>query len=215
MAAIGIHILEKLPVEIIQDFRRTRQSQAIAPNVQEYILQLDQAANILNGQKGVAPVTNIRRAAIGLQELYPNISYNTCRTRIEDAINYFNVNNAVKEDAWNNFYADRMEDIAQLAIAKDDLRQATSCFERARDYRLQASRSAISTADLKPKPFLVSPDVDAKRLGIPEFNLKKLWPETTKYVNKLPITSDQKERIKREAGEVLGIETIDNYESVE
>jgi hypothetical protein len=60
----------------------------------------------------------------------------------------------------------------------------------------------------------VSPDVDPERLGLPDINLKQLWNDTRKLVDKFPIDSRAKEAIIKEAGQNLGIDTVD-YEPVE
>ena len=139
--------LEKLHPDIVQDFKRTGKSTAIAPDLQQYILQLDRVAEIHQFEH------NVSRAARKLQETFPNLTFMTARLRVYDAINIFHLNNTVKAEAWDNYYADRMEDLGKLAIASDNLSEARRCEERARyrdwetdrkSTRLNSSHSAKS-----------------------------------------------------------------------
>lgn len=86
--------LEKLDPEIISDFRKNRKSEAIAPALQEYIIHLDRAAELHNLHG------NVSRVAKELAKEFPDqISFQTARQRVYDAINYFHLNSNVKNEA--------------------------------------------------------------------------------------------------------------------
>jgi len=187
--------IEKLPVPIIQEFRRTGVSLGIPTELQQYILQLDRAVEIFNVEKE----HNISRAARKLMESFPEMAFSTAKTRIYDAINYFHLNNTVKAEAWNNYYADRFEDLGKLALKKFDFTESRRCFERAAEYRKEASQVALNPDAIKPHTFLISPEVTPELLGMTDKSLKKMWIETEQFIDGLPINQKEKNAIKREA----------------
>jgi hypothetical protein len=211
MSKASLKDLHRLPVEIIQDFRKTGKSLAIPGYIQDYILQLDRAVEIHNAEHE----HNVSRAAMRLMESFPNISLNTARARIFDAINYFHLNNTVKAEAWDNYYADRLEDLAQFAISKNNITEARRSMEKAREYRKEAAGNILNGEELKPHVILISPEVNPELLGLKDFNLKQLWKETQDFIEELPIDKMDKRNVMQDAAQNLNqIEDID-YEDVE
>lgn len=210
MSKPSLKDLDTLPVEIIQDFRRTGQSMAIPDHIKTYILQLDRAVEIHNAEHE----HNVSRAAMRLMETFPTISLNTARARIFDAINYFHLNNTVKAEAWDNYYADRMEDLSKYALTSS-ITEARRCMEKAREYRKEAASNILDGEELKPHVILISPEVNPDLLGLKDFNLKQLWKETKDFIEELPIDKMDKRNVMQDAAENLNqIEDVD-YEDVE
>lgn len=198
--------LEKLHPDIVQHYRRTGKAEGIPEKVKEFIDILDRAAEIFNTEK------NIARAARMLQGDF-DIAFQTARQRIYDAINYFHLNNTVKEEAWHNFYADYFENLAKLALAKDDLTEARRNVERAMSARIKAASIHIDPDQLQPKDQMLTPDITNERLGLPDVNLKKIWNDTEEFIDNLNISNEKKEEVKNEARENLGIpEDVDHEE---
>lgn len=197
--------LQTLPVEIIQNFRKTGKSLAIKDDLKEYIRQLDRAVEI----RTASHEHNISRAAKMLQESFPQLTFNLARQRVYDAINYFHLNSSVKAEAWCNYYADRLEDLAKINIAKNNTTEARRCFERARDFRIEASQLSINPDEIKPHVFLVSPEVKPELLGLKEFNLHFLWKETKDFIEELPIDKRDKKSALIDAAGALNVEDID------
>lgn len=193
--------MQKLPIEVIKDFRLNRTSEAIPIKLQVYILEIDRAAEIFLHEHE----HNVSRAALKLTETFPDMAHNTARQRIYDAINYFHLNSTVKEEAWNNYYADRMEDMAKFALSKNNLTEARRCMQQAREYRQHAVINSIDPEEFKPHFYLISPEVDAELLNLPNFNLKKLWTETKDFINDLPVDSKNKKDALSDASISLGI----------
>ena len=189
--------IEKLSVEIIQDFRKNGESSAISSELQAYIIHLDRAIEIFRFEG------NISRAAKQLMNEHPNdiLTYKTAYRRISDAINYFHLNNTVKNEAWNNFYADKMEDLAKLAIKMNNITEARRCFEKAKAFRTDKDENAIDPDKLKLKDHLINPDIDPERLGLTNVNLKNLWIKAEEFIDKLDLEPQEKERLKKEASE--------------
>lgn len=202
--------LETIPVEILQDFRETGESMALGDDLKTYIMQLDRAVEIRTQEHE----HNIMRGAKRLQESFPDISLSTAKNRIYDAINYFHLNSTVKAEAWSNYYADRMEDLARLSIAANNITEARRCIERSKEFRLEASNLAIDPNEIKPHTFLVSPEVNPALLGLEEFNLGKLWTNTEKFIKDLPIDQRDKQTALSDAAMALNRTEDIDYEDV-
>lgn len=199
--------LEKIPPEIIADYRKTRISKGISQELQIYIDQLERAVELYKKKR------SIRKAAKELNADFKDISFNTCRQRIYDAINYFHLNSTVKEEAWYNFYADYFEELSKKAENKQDFKEARLAARQAAEYRIQSSKVGIDPDLLRPKDQILNPDISPERLGLEKFNLKKLWVDTGTFIEQLRVDSVSKERIKEEARQNLGIDT--DYEEVD
>jgi hypothetical protein len=198
-----------LPVEIVQDFRKTGKSQGIPAEIQEYISQVDRAVEIYRFEG------NISRAAKKLQEQFPDISHATARNRIYDSLNLFHLNNTVKNCSWDQYYADKMEDLAKLAIADDNITEARRCFERAHSLRTNKDENAYDPEKLKPVEQIISPDVSHSRLNITQHNLNEIWKKTQEFILDLKdVDSKEKERLLAEAASNLGQPIDVDYEDV-
>lgn len=204
---LSLQVLDKIDPKIISEFRRTGESIAIPEHIQEYIQQLDKAVEIKNTTR------NISRAANQLKDIYPDLSFETCRQRIYDAINKFHLNSTVKEEAWYNYYADFYEDIARAALAGRDTKTALSATQSAEASRIKASSSSIDPNNIKIHIYIVSPEIKPGRLGITEQNLKTLWPDTRKFIANIPIDAKDKRNAMNDAALALG-EDVD-YEDVD
>ena len=202
----GLAEIEKLPVEVIQEFRKTGKSSGIPEYLQKYILNLNKAIEIFSFEG------KISRAAKKLINEFPDdkMCFRTAQNRINDAITYFHLNNTVKIEAWNNFYADKMEDLAKLAIKMNNITEARRCFEKARTFRTDKDENAIDPDKLKLKDHLINPDIDPERLGLTNVNLKNLWVKAEEFIDKLDLEPQEKERLKIEAAEA----TNADYEQI-
>lgn len=199
--------LEKIPPEIIADYRKTRESQGLSPELQIYIDQLERSVELYRKNRSV------RKAAKELNADFKDISFNTCRQRIYDAINYFHLNSTVKEEAWYHYYADYHDELSKKAENAKDYKEARLAARQAAEYRIQASKVGIDPDLLRPKDQILNPDISPERLGLEEFNLKKLWVDTGTFIEQLQVDSASKQRIKEEARQNLGIDT--DYEEVD
>lgn len=200
--------LSSLPPEIIADYRKTGESQGLSPVLMTYVDQLDRSIEVYRKQRSV------RKAAKILNGDYPDLSFNTCRQRINDAINYFHLNSTVKEEAWCSYYADYLDELSKKAEKEKDFKEARLAANKAAEFRIRASKVGIDPELLRPRDQIINPDISPERLGLEEFNLKKLWIDSETFIEQLPIDSKNKDRIKKEARENLGIEETD-YEDID
>lgn len=206
--AVKLDDLHKIPIEIIQDFRNTGKSSAIPEKLQAFIREIDSASVIIEKQK----IRNITRAAEALRKVYPDISHNTAKNRIYDAITMLHIGSTVSAEAWNNYYADRLEDLHDLNIASDNPREARLCLIAAKDMREAAAKQRIDPSLFKPRIQVINVDITANRLGLSEVSLKQLWTDTEDFIGKLPIDKRDKEALLNEAAMNLGVTEDAEYE---
>lgn len=182
-------------IDEIQKFRKTGKSLVISDRLKKYILHLDKSIEIFNYEG------NISRAAVLLIDEFPedNLTFRTAQNRIYDAINYFHLNNTVKNEAWNNYYADKLENLAKLALGSWNITEARRCYEKARTFRTDKDENLIDPDELNARDFIINPDINLDRLGLPNVNLKTLWTETVDFIEILDIDKKDKERLMSDA----------------
>ena len=207
-----IEHLQKLDTQIIENFLESRKSPelfGIPKALGDYILQLNDASNLFRKYRSVT------ECARKLQKLYPEISIHTCKQRIYDSINYFNSDCSVTSEAWNLYFADQMEKLAEVNLVAHDIKEARVCFERAREYRIAASSHAIDPDRIKFKPQLVSADMQLDRMGVKPEGLMNAWNEAIKIIDSRESLGDNdKKRIKTETMRELNIKAEDtDYEN--
>jgi len=203
--------IETLPADVIQEFRRTRQSLAISPKLQQYILDLDAVIEIRDSEKH----DNLSRLARQLLKRSPHLDFWTAMARVYDALSFFHVNDNVSNDVWDKIYADKMEDLARLCIADNDYIVAFKALMKAHDFRTR-SESRIKPEDLKQPVFIITPDIRPEDLGYEKASLMEISRKYTdgeylKLIDKLPISDEEKQRMYRDAGiDIEDAKTIEN-----
>lgn len=202
--------LQKIPPTVVEQFLADRNpaKYGIPKAVADYIIELNDATNI---HKKYGAITEASRR---LHELHPALSLSLCKQRIYDSINYLHSDMSVTASAWNMYFADEMFKLRDLNILKRDFKEARLNLERAREYRIAASKNIVDPNRVKFKPQIVSPDVELDRMGIKSGGLLKAWTRLNKIINDRDISEPEKERLRKEMGTELNIHTVD-YESVE
>lgn len=90
-----------------------------------------------------------------------------------ESLNFFYANNEIKREAWANIYADRMDKVALLAIALNDVNAAKDAYDKAFKYRMgEKSTQIIPRELLERRPIFYT--LRAKDVGLPEANRSKL-----------------------------------------
>ena len=205
-----IESFRKLPIETLKEFRKTGVSKYIPEDLQRYIIHIDRAIELIRFDG------NVSRVAGKLITEFPldNLNSSTARSRIYDAINLFHVNSTVKNIAWDNYYADKMEDLAKLSIAADDITEARRCYERAHAFRTNRNENDYDPDKFSPKEQIISPDVTVKRLGITEQNLNSMWQKAQKFIHEIPIEAKEKMRLLNEASLNVDLPIDTDYEDI-
>lgn len=208
--------LETLHPDIITDFLDTGQSAAIPKELQYFIQQLQWAVEIRETEHE----RNITRAAqklrtriMAVQGL--RLSLAACKIRISEALNYFSVDMNVPQKVWDLDTADKLEDLAKLAIKDNDFKTAHRLYKDANEYRRRAS-TVLSDEDFEPHVFLMDPKITGADLGFEEANLKEIAAKCNdgfyvKLITELPIEEKEKKQLLKDADiEDVDFEEIDN-----
>ena len=150
-----------------------------------------------------------------LQKQFPGLSFSTARERYYDAMNFFHVDDNISADAWDNYYGDKMEDLARLSIAEGKLDTAKRCYVQAHAYKTKATER-IKPQEWKVPVFIINNRIKPEALGFKKKSLYEIARKSeagyyANIINSLPTTESEKERLRREADITdVEFESIDN-----
>lgn len=127
-----------------------------------------------------------------------NLSRYLANRMVTDMMNFFYTNNEVKQEAWQEIYAQRFDKLAELALfGKDDIDMARVCWAEA----------AKARDIYKPKPKEIPAEFYQKKVIIyssdPEmFGLEKAnRNELARMIDEMPdISTSDRNRLKRHSG---------------
>jgi len=201
--------LRQLDSETVRNFMVTRKDDMIEEDLRGYILQLNSAASIIHHQG--ASLTRVTRA---LRLEWPEMTYSEARTVYYDALQFFYIDDSISAEAWDNYYADRMEDIFRLAVKMNRLDIALKASAKAHEYRTR-NRDVIRPGDWQPPVFIVSEDVDFTRMGYKKKSVYEAVRRNEKkrlgmIIDELPVTDRERERLREEAGMDTAYEEVRN-----
>ncbi|EGK00443.1 hypothetical protein [Dysgonomonas gadei] len=205
--------LHRLPIEVVQGFLESKDAKAsgIKPALAEYILQINDAYNLSRKYR------NVSECARQLRIQHPELkTLPAAKSRVYDAIEFFNADCTVTAPAWNSYYADVMKNLADVNLTAQDLKEARRCFERAREYDLAASANRIDPRLIQFKHQLVSPDVHLPRMGITQIGVLRAWEEAKAIIrNTKNVSQSEMKRLETEVGRELDTLKYTDYEEVE
>lgn len=152
---------EVLPPEVVTEFLQTRTSSGLSAPLQNFILAIDKVPE----HHRRFPATY--RCARELVKLYPHLftSISYAREIIYAAVQYFHLNNSVSNAAWDNYYADKQDELSNMAIAAKQFDKASICLDRAHKLRTNKDDNAIDASKLCPHTFVVTPVAPASFFG--------------------------------------------------
>lgn len=145
-----------------------------------------------------------------ISETY-GLSRYQANTLYYDALNFFYADNNVKQKAWENIYANHLDNLAYLAIEKDDIDTARKCFIEAAKLRGAGNEQGKEIpSEMLSKPIVIY-TTDAERVGIPAVDRKAL----AKFIDDIPeITERERVRIQKDAG-VTDVELFEDLDEPE
>jgi len=193
--------VQALSSEIITEFRKTGKSSAVPVEIQKFLVEVDGVMQIKETER----FDNITTIAKALCKRFPYLEFRTAKQRVYDAYSLFHVNDNVSNDVWDKIYADKLEDLAKLCVAKGKEEMAFKCFTKAYDYRTK-SESRINPEDLKAPVFIISTKIKPEDLGFEKANLHKIATkhstgEYIKIIESLTFeTEEEKDKIYNDAG---------------
>lgn len=210
-----LETLHKLHPDIVHHFLVTGESKGIPAELQQFVMQLQWAMEIYESDRNITRAASMLRLRIQAKQGI-NVPVRTCKSRIYSALNYFNVDNNVSVKVWENDFADKYHDLAQLAIANDDLKTAKACYDAARTSRIAASEATARESDWAPV-FVISPEITPEQMGFTKKSLKEIAKKNNEgfYINlidSLPIEKVERKRLLQDADiEDAEFEEMDNY----
>lgn len=205
-----IRNLDPKTVSIIKQTKGEQLGTA-TPEIAQYILQISRAYEIFNGPESDGTIMS---AAIQLQKEFPQISIRTARRRISESISYVHSQTDTCPEEWLEFYADKMDKLGHLCEKNGELEAARRSYEIACEYRTKAAAGRVDPERIKFKRMLVSPDVQAARLGLGGAGMRELIARGKQLIEESGLSNKDKERVLSELEMEAGIEDI-TYEEAD
>ncbi|MCX6268353.1 MAG: hypothetical protein NTW16_13495 [Bacteroidetes bacterium] len=171
--------------------------------VVQYYEQVDFIRCLYNKYESKSYIIN----AVAVQ--WPKLSKQQATHLFYETLNFFNLDNHVKVEAWANIYADRLDNMSRICYELND-------FETARRLTMDAAKlrgvgkdkpNEVPDELLDRRPVFFT--MKLKEIGIPDANRHDL----AALIDNLPISERQKGKFKREAMiEDVPFELLENAE---
>lgn len=197
-----LEIIEKLHPDIIHHFLSTGESKGIPVDVQQFLKQIQWAAEIYEYERNITRgARELRNRILAQQGI--DLDVRTCKSRIYAAINYFSIDNNVAIKVWEADFADKYEDLALLAIDAGEYKTAKACKDAALECRRRACEAAEKDTDWAPI-FIISPEITPEELGFAKKSLKEIARKSNdgyyiSLIESLPIEQVEKKRLLADA----------------
>lgn len=179
------------------------------PELAEKVLQLTRAYEIFTGQDSDGTILG---AAKLLQKEFPSISIATARRRISESISLIHAEMGNTPDVWLEFYADKMDRLGSLCEKNGELEAARRSYEIACEYRTKAAAGRVDPERTKFRRMLVSPDVQAARLGL-DSGMRELLARSKQLIEQSGLSAKDKERVINELELEAGIVDVEYEEA--
>ena len=205
--------VSKLDIEDIQSFLQTRKSASIPQSLQTYILQLDSVARIIHSNR-----ISVRAAIIQLRREWPDLTMAQARGIYYDGLMYFYHDDQASAAMWDQVYADKLDDIALLALKSGTESTALRATEIA--HKLRTTVREAQEYQWKAPVYLININVKPEDLG---FRTQKLADiarraEDRKFaemIGSLETTDAEKARLLADAGiRTVEFEKVEDDESL-
>lgn len=198
--------LDSVKYEQLQSFIMTGKTGDLPDDMVVYLSHLELVRSLNDKYESKTAILRVLKSPV-----YGYSDY-AARKIYAEALNFFYSDNSVKREAWANIYADKLDNLALLAIESDDWESARRCFLDAAKIRMGSDDTNTIPAELlerRPVFYTLNPE----DVGLPnKVNRHKL----ARWIDSLPdIDSDSRNRIHRDAmspkaeGNILDIEEKD------
>lgn len=200
--------VSRLDIENIQSFLQNRKSATIPQPLQTYILQLDTVARIIHNNR-----ISVRAAIIQLRREWPDLTVAQARGIYYDGLMYFYHDDQASASMWDQVYADKLDDIALLALKSG--KEATALRATEIAHKLRTTVREALEYQWKGPTYLININVKPEDLGYQTQKLADIArrAEDRKFaemIGSLETTEAEKARLLADAG----IKTVE-YETVE
>lgn len=200
--------LQNLNPGILESYLNTRDAEksGVPKALAVYIDQINFASNLIKKYPSVLS------CAKKLRLEFPELSISTCRSRVNDAINFLNTDCTVTAESWNMYFADEMMKLRDVALVAHKFGEARKCMENAHRYRISAAAATINPEATKFKPQIVSPDLKIERMGLDNGGLLKAHNKAMDIISKLDCSEAEKDRLRKEVESECNIQDVDYEE---
>lgn len=200
--------VSRLDIEDIQSFLQTRKSAIIPQTLQTYILQLDTVARIIHNNR-----ISVRAAIIQLRREWPDLTVAQARGIYYDGLMYFYHDEQASASMWDQVYADKLDDIALLALKSG--KEATALRATEMAHKMRTTVREAQEYQWKAPTYLIDINVKPEDLGYQTQKLADIArrAEDRKFaemIGSLETTEAEKARLLSDAG----IKTVE-YKIVE
>lgn len=181
--------LDNVKYDQLQSFIMNGRQGELPDELVEYISHLELVRSMYDKYMSKAAILKVlRSSAYGYTEFM-------ARKIFSEALNFFYSDNSVKREAWGNIYADKLDNLALLAIESDDWEGARRCFADAAKLRMgeeQKTEIPEELLDRRPVFYTLNPE----DVGLPgKVNRHKL----AAWIDNLPdIDASERARIHRD-----------------
>jgi hypothetical protein len=126
---------------------------------------------------------------------WPNLSKIQVGKLYNDTLNFFYLDNDVKIEAWRNIYAEKLDNLAALALEMNDGELSRRCIADASEIRgvNKELPPQIPPEVLDRRPVFYT--IDITKLGIPKIDR----PDLASMIDNMDLSREEKNRFKREA----------------
>jgi hypothetical protein len=180
---------EKENYEQLQAYIQTGQIGDIPPEQLEYFEQLDYIRCLFGKYESKGYILN----AVRLK--WPNLSKFQSNKLYNESLNFFYLDNDVKVEAWQNIYADYLDNLAKICYDMNDFETSRRCTMDAAKLRGVGSEKKDHLPpefyDRRPVFYTIKPE----DVGMARENRHKI----KQYIDSLPIMEKEKNRAKRDA----------------
>ena len=202
-----IYKLENIDEKALSEYRATGESQILDNPTKNYIDEVGYAAQLIHRSS-----KSIIAIAKNILQMFPSngLTLASAKNRVYDAINYFHLNNNVKNEAWDNYFAlEHFPKLIELALTQKNTELAFKIMIKQHEILTRHDEDLYDPLELIMKPQIISPELGLDRIGTVEMDLRKLYEKTRNLVGKFEISEDEKKRILTETANELNIQDAD------
>lgn len=180
---------EKTEYEDLQALIERGETRNLPEKVVKFYEQIDFIRCLFNKYESKSYIIN----AVTLQ--WPALSKWQATQLYFESINFFNLDNPVKVEAWANIYADRLDNMARICFEMNDFETARRLTMDAAQLRGVGKEKPNQVPDelLDRRPIFYT--IRLRDIGVDEINRNDL----AAFIDNLDISENEKSRAKREA----------------
>lgn len=180
---------EKTEYEMLQGLIERGETKNLPEKVVTFYEQIDYIRCLYNKYESKSFIIN----AVSLK--WSNLSKYQITNLYFETLNFFNLDNTVKVEAWANIYADRLDNMARICHEINDFETERRCIMDAAELRGVGKEKPYQVPEelLDRRPVFYT--IRLKDIGIPEPNRHDL----ASFIDNLDISERERHKIKREA----------------